>query len=337
MRIHKKITILLIIGLVVSTNVFSQNMTWNSGSSTIIPDTIEVGDTTVFTTSFSETGGVAVGAGQLRVEIEVFNNIQGNPGNPPSDGGFFTWTYDPDGFGLDKWGGVNNFPINANTQTPNISITYTGVVPGSFFVSINSVATGDINIFDNGGGIPYTVIASTLPIRLVDYTAEAVGEKASLNWVTATEINNDYFTVEKSVDGVKWMFLSTVKGSGNSSRELSYQLTDNHPTLGANYYRLSQYDFNGDKEVLGIEAVQFDDDQLYNITVYPNPVIETLTIDVSGGDLDINEVCTLYNNEGKEVRSILVNSRQTKIDMSGLIKGVYHLKINNKHFAIVKN
>jgi len=174
----------------------------------------------------------------------------------------------------------------------------------------------------------------TLPITLVDYTVKAVAKTSKLNWTTATEINNDYFTVEKSIDGKDWTLFANVKGSGNSSNEINYELTDSQPFLGTNYYRLSQYDFNGDMEILGIKAVQFNNEQL-DITIHPNPVVDKLTISI-GSELGIEE-CILYNNVGRKVKLIRINSPQTKIDMSDLIKGIYHLQISDKHFKIMKN
>jgi len=100
--------------------------------------------------------------------------------------------------------------------------------------------------FDNDGAPDFRDLDNdvTLPIELIQFKATKVGAYVQLDWSTATEINNDYFTVERSVDGENFEVILTEKGAGNSSTQKDYRRYDEQPRVGYNYYRLSQTDFN---------------------------------------------------------------------------------------------
>jgi hypothetical protein len=85
---------------------------------------------------------------------------------------------------------------------------------------------------------------SGLPVALVQFTGTSENGNAILNWSTASEINNDYFIVEKSPDGVMFSAIAKIDGAGNSNNILSYEYIDKDPS-DLNYYRLKQYDFDG--------------------------------------------------------------------------------------------
>lgn len=87
--------------------------------------------------------------------------------------------------------------------------------------------------------------ATTLPIELSSFTGENTGTKNKLKWTTATELNNDYFTIEKTVDGNDFEIVGTQDGAGNSNQLNEYSLLDNNVRSVINYYRLKQTDFDG--------------------------------------------------------------------------------------------
>ncbi|HTF03223.1 MAG TPA: T9SS type A sorting domain-containing protein [Bacteroidia bacterium] len=84
-----------------------------------------------------------------------------------------------------------------------------------------------------------------LPVELVGFNSECNGNSVLLNWTTASEQNNNYFTVERSEDGVNFRSIGTISGAGNSSQLLNYSFTDTEPTTGTTYYRLRQTDYDG--------------------------------------------------------------------------------------------
>jgi hypothetical protein len=101
---------------------------------------------------------------------------------------------------------------------------------------------------------------SPLPVNLVSFTGTVLEEQIAvlLKWITATEKDNDYFTIWRSLDGYHWDVIGMEKGAGNSQSILEYIYLDRQPGPGINYYNLSQTDFNGDTEFYGIISVDVD-------------------------------------------------------------------------------
>jgi hypothetical protein len=116
------------------------------------------------------------------------------------------------------------------------------------------------------------VICTTpLPIQLLEFKAKLGKEGVEISWITATEINNDFFTVERSSNGINFTTLATVKGAGNSTQTLKYYAADGFPSDGPNYYRLKQTDFDGIFSYSNVVVVYFGQSSSSAITIYPNP------------------------------------------------------------------
>ncbi len=108
-----------------------------------------------------------------------------------------------------------------------------------------------------------------LPIGLIDFKATKINQTVELTWTSSTEINNEFYTIEKTTDFTDWEEVSKVAGAGNSSTILHYKTSDFHPWNGISYYRLKQTDYNGMFSYHGIETIMFEvGDQL---SVFPNP------------------------------------------------------------------
>ena len=95
-----------------------------------------------------------------------------------------------------------------------------------------------------------------LPVTLLYFKVYCVGKYVALKWETASEINCDYYLVERSTDGIYWEPVAYIQGAGNSNEISTYSWADNYDSNGAAlYYRLTQFDYNGDKEILGIQSI----------------------------------------------------------------------------------
>ena len=95
-----------------------------------------------------------------------------------------------------------------------------------------------------------------LPVSLLYFKVYCVGKYVALKWETASEINCDYYLVERSSDGISWEGVAYIQGAGNSNEISTYSWADNYDSNGAAlYYRLTQFDYNGDKEILGIQSI----------------------------------------------------------------------------------
>lgn len=113
------------------------------------------------------------------------------------------------------------------------------------WVDINDANNDHHTAIDNVSMIFRTPNCGSLPIELLSFTGQQEYNCNLLTWITASEYNNDYFTLERSYDAVYFQELIKLKGAGNSSTLLSYSFKDTDPNNGINYYRLTQTDFNG--------------------------------------------------------------------------------------------
>jgi hypothetical protein len=117
--------------------------------------------------------------------------------------------------------------------------------------------------------------ASSLPIQLLEFKVEkTITGKVNIKWTTATEINNAFFTVERSHNGIHFEILDIIQGAGNSASTLHYKTTDPNPMRGINYYRLKQTDFDGKFTYSNIVSLHYQENtSLPSVfKVFPNPV-----------------------------------------------------------------
>lgn len=124
-----------------------------------------------------------------------------------------------------------------------------------------SILSGTISSFS-----PFTLAsassANPLPIKLVDFTASIVREETAvlLDWQTESEVNNDFFTIERSSDGYNWLAIHKASGAGSSNSLLRYEHLDENPLSGISYYRLKQTDFDGEYEYFPVRSVILSND-----------------------------------------------------------------------------
>lgn len=163
-----------------------------------------------------------------------------------------------------------------------------------------------------------------LPIELVDFSARLVDNNSvQLSWMTSAELNNDFFTVERSAEGSDWTVVTTVQGAGNSSEAITYHSNDEFPLSGDSYYRLKQTDFDGQYSYSVVRAIKRDAPK-EPLMVYPNPTANQVTL--QGPMLSSNEV-RVFDVRGVEVSSQISyqNSGTTALtlDLSKLPTGMY--------------
>ena len=126
-----------------------------------------------------------------------------------------------------------------------------------------------------------TIQASNpLPIELLTFTGKALDEGNLLEWTTASEIENQGFTIESSMDAVTFFPIGELEGAGNSNVELDYEFLDRNALSGITYYRLLQTDFDGAQDHSHIVAIDRQEQDL-EIEAYPNPVNDILHIRIA--------------------------------------------------------
>jgi hypothetical protein len=99
----------------------------------------------------------------------------------------------------------------------------------------------------------------SLPIELIVFDCEVSnGSDVELYWSTSSQVNNDYFILEHSIDGYNWETIKNINGAGNSSQVINYSVSHINAPDGINYYRLTQYDFDGKSETFNIVSCNKD-------------------------------------------------------------------------------
>lgn len=168
---------------------------------------------------------------------------------------------------------------------------------------------------------------SVLPIELVNFDASIIENvRVKLNWETASELKNDFFTVERSKSGDEWKAIGYINGAGNSSTPLIYTFIDEQPNSGENYYRLKQTDFDGAFTYSSIKSVNVNN-EFQTLKIYPNPAYHFITIE--GNQYELEEF-SIYNALGQDVTNqTQINKNidsKLEIDLSQLNRGVFYIK-----------
>lgn len=194
-------------------------------------------------------------------------------------------------------------------------------------VSIESTVISIIILEVEGPGIPHQSIAyknnSSLPIELISFSANRKADLINFNWATATETNNDFFTIEGSVDGKDFKSLSVIKGAGNSNGIVSYNQTINDSKI--TYARLKQTDFDGKYSYSDLIHIASSTNKI-NYSVYPNPN-QSNEIVFQGENPEILNL-SIYSIAGNLISSFDLTS--SKISLPNLTPGMYFLTFTNK-------
>lgn len=166
--------------------------------------------------------------------------------------------------------------------------------------------------------------SSPLPVQLLEFTATPDKNKRVIcRWVTATEINNDYFTVMRSKNGIDFEVIGTVDGAGNSTSLLSYSFVDENPYTGISYYKLRQTDFNGDFTFSQTVAVHIFTGSA-DVNVFPNPSNGIFFI--AKNDPDNPVQIMIYDMKGRLIKQDTFYDSYNQVDITGFGKGVYNLQ-----------
>jgi hypothetical protein len=256
-----------------------------------------------YSISFKASRRTTCGPTFQSVKLKVNNGAL--TANISRNGGGFNW-------------GVETFYFVATSTTHTITFT--------------SNTTGTCNlVFDN---ISLNLI-SALPIELVGFSALLKNDRTvELAWQTASEKDNDYFTIERSLDGENWAAIQEIDGAGNSTTLLNYTTTDIVSEKGIFYYRLKQTDFDGAFTYSDIRAVIVNQ-SVSEMSVYPNPTNGSFTLAYS----EEMEAPALYTTTGTvaiEYNVILMNGGFI-YDISTLANGIYFLKNATETIKVVKH
>ena len=228
--------------------------------------------------------------------------------------------------------------------SPLVTIGPLGTGTGSDPVNIGAVAirqggntaTGKID------GIRITTNWSDiLPVELTSFTAASFGNNVSLNWSTATEINNSGFEVERKAVNAEWTNIGFVQGNGTTTLAQQYSYVDKNVSAGSYNYRLKQIDFDGTFTYSPVAEVEVSAPVNFELAQnYPNPFNPGTTIQFSL-PISSNVLLRVYNLLGQEVATLLDGFREAGVhfinfDAVNLNSGLYIYKIEAEGFTSTK-
>jgi len=200
-------------------------------------------------------------------------------------------------------------------------------------VDFNALATsGNIQVVTVNGGctsaidtiavtvIPLPVKISNYELQIVNSTINKSKQVANL-WTTATEINSKNFEVQRSNDGRNFVSIGTITAKGFANE---YSFVDDKPFMGLNYYRLKQIDNDGKFALSVVKTINLNSNEIFNVSIYPNPAKNVLNITVANGDV---KQVRIFNSLGKTVYTTIENRTSYILNLTSLSSGIYFVEI----------
>ncbi len=235
----------------------------------------------------------------------------GYTGTAAESGGTINWSFDPLAKDDDEdlIFKVKALSDGERTFTSTVSGTLTDVAPGNNDDNLML----DLNTDDD-----------PLPVSMIEFKAESRDNKNIISWITASEINNDYFELQKSTNNEDFQPLANIRGAGNSNEMKYYSFSDVSIGSAVSYYRLKQVDYDGQHEIYGPVVVRKSTSKA--VRVYPNPTNGELFLENVSTDMNIR----LYDRTGRTVISKRAGENLVKLDVSDLPQGMYFLHISTK-------
>ncbi|MEM8895440.1 MAG: T9SS type A sorting domain-containing protein [Bacteroidota bacterium] len=232
-----------------------------------------------------------------------------------------------------------DFDLGNGSNINNNGKMYSGSTSGGASISGDPVGSLNDLLADDPTLCGLTATCTVaLPVTLVSFDAGLSDNGVELNWATATEENNEYFTLERSVDGRLFETIATVEGIGNSISEIQYSHFD--PVIadfnGFIYYRLSQTDYDRTSETFDLVAVRIEAIAA-DPMVYPNPSLTASMVNLKG--MPSNSSWSIFSLSGEEIKKGKLDET-FEISTWGMQPGSYLLKVeelgnNTEQFILI--
>lgn len=197
-----------------------------------------------------------------------------------------------------------------------------------FYGSSNSIAYvqfDGISSFSGGTALMDAGDAEPLPLDLLTFRANAIGNKVLLNWALATNENINRIQVQRSANGKDWSDIYSTKSTGS---QLNYQAWDNNPYSGSNYYRLKVWDNANKYDYSNTQHLIFKGEGQMNISIYPNPNNGNFSIEAYGLKGE-NTIVSIQDMLGKNISSHSINEGRTDFTNTHLASGTYIIRVQN--------
>ena len=237
-------------------------------------------------------GSLTIDAGAtVNVDDNVVNNDDGD--NTPAESNGF-------GQGTIVVNGTLNVGgfLTINDTNPDSGLT------GSGTITVDGTFTdNEGGPFDSCAGGGASCSGGPLPIELIGFSAKLANSAVKLHWSTASELNNDFFTIERAIDIERFETIGTpIKGKGTTNEKSDYYTQDENPIYGRSYYRLKQTDFDGKYTYSDLQVINYGGPRFSTLQVFPNPSNgNALTIVVTGLNEQATVPVQIFNVQGQKV------------------------------------
>jgi len=210
-----------------------------------------------------------------------------------------------------------------------------GSTTGNVSAGTITTSTAD-NLFG-----PFTLSSASsenpLPVELLNFTAQLNNDQVELRWSTVSEINSDYFEIERAAVDLNFIPINKTQAAGFSNQLLRYHATDSKPLARKSFYRLRQFDFNGESHLSNSVAVELNNyEQLQiNYAVFTNK--NNLYFKVTG-NVEKNLTAEVYDINGAIISTQELNGTENifHVQTQNLANGIYVLKISNSNSSVTK-
>ena len=233
--------------------------------------------------------------------------------------------------------GQLRFPSSGDKiQAPNgtiVDVKSGGSIYGSSNSNQITIGPGGSDFTASGGTYngPFVVNQSgnNLPIKLLNFDGTCVNNGVEFNWSTATEKNNNYFLIEKSLNGYDWAFVTKVTGSGTSETTKNYSFFDKTKNYELTYYRLSQVDYSGETAFFKAIDINCKTNSIDQMVLFPNPTSTELNVLLNVSNASNNNIIKVVNNIGQVVIEKTVDL------VKGLNTFLLPVDINSGSYSII--
>lgn len=237
----------------------------------------------------------------------------------------------------------NEFKIMATGEEKTVSYLVTGLDKSTQYKFIVKSRDKAGNLSEPSNAITVTTKSfDPLPVEFISFTGRFENHQVILNWATASETNNDYFTVERSSSLDDFEAMGTLDGAGNSDLKQDYEYIDYAPIAGTAYYRIKQTDMNGEYDYSKIINVTSDRLSMNSLEIYPNPTdAQNINVQLKSFDLNSPVAVKIVGILGKSYYSgtysvVEINKGVTLSAINPLMPGIYVVIVEQANLIIQK-
>ncbi len=245
------------------------------------------------------------------------------------------WVTVPIQYG-DNTGTGHTVDFSGSGATGSGTVSQTGLTGSSTLrvrvcADSNTISNGESHSIDNVSVPEANVIV--LPVELISFKAEKREDEVMLNWTTASETNNEKFEIEHSTNDKPFEKIGEIKGNETTLQTSQYSFQHRNPSVGLNYYRLKQIDFDGKFEYSNVVSVQVESKKKSVGDFYPTPTEDGIVFLDFTSNAKSDLTISIFDATGKNILDqkvdIVKGENKLNFDFSTLEKGIYFVQLGN--------